>query len=453
MKRFITMKWVFAGTFAVLTVLSIVTWCIQPAAAPPGKKPLVWVTDTNPLRTEQVSLFNRSHAQTDLELDPNDSGVEKVIVQSIGGVGPDVFDAFDGSQLAAFVKSGVALDVTDALKARGVDIASSAFPAVLNAAMLDGRVYGVPTNIAADATWFHRDIFDEAHIPYPKGPIKWDEVIRIAQKLTVRDANGRITRFGILLPWWNWRHFFAGFGAHVFSPDGTRCVVDSPEAIAAVELMHDLVYKYHVCPSPAEEAGIASQGGFGASDSGVFGAKRAAMAVGGRWWLSELRKIPDLHLGVFESPFQNVRHFRAYGRATLVSRETKNLDAALDFLVFLAGKSYNQLVNDQADGSSAFPAYDTGPQFLHNPKHPEEDYNEVWQTASRYSVPDDLCPFVDSTTSTRLFQNQLDLIQNNLKTPAQAMRDAAANINAEIQHAIADDPSLAARYRAATGSK
>ena len=447
MKRFITMRWVFAGATGFLALLSLAAWCIQPLPAPAGKTSLVWVSDDNPLRAQQADLFNRSHPRYDLHIDPSNSDLQKVIVQCIAGVGPDLFDCFDGYQLTAYVRSGVALDVTDDLRAAGVNVSNSTFPGVRGTATLDGRVYGVPTNIAVDAVWFHKELFDAARLPYPTGPMKWNEMISLAQRLTVRDAQGRISRFGLLLPWWNYGHVFAGFGAHVFTPDGRRCIVDRPEAVRAVQLMYDLVYRYHVSPSLADEAGMAGQGGFGSSDSAVFGARRAAMAIGGRWWLAELRNVPALRVGVFESPYGTVRRFRAYGRATLVNRNGRDPKAALDFLRYLAGPAYNRLVNDQADGISAFPEYDQGERFLYDPRHPDEIYNAVWRDVARRAVGDDVSPYIDGATSARLLKNQFDEVQANLKTPAEAMRDAAANINAQIQQDLEEDPSLARRYR------
>ena len=87
------MKRLFAITFAALVLLSLFAWRMQPA--PDGK--LIWVSDDNPARRRQISLFNEEAAagvahSKGVRLDPSNSGMEKVIVQSIGGVGPDLFD-------------------------------------------------------------------------------------------------------------------------------------------------------------------------------------------------------------------------------------------------------------------------------------------------------------------------------------------------------------------------
>jgi len=98
------MKYVFLLTFTGLILLSIVAWLIQPSRDTHGKIPLVWISDPNPARREQIALFNQLYPQYELKLDPSNSGMEKVIVQSLAGVGPDLFNAYDGSQLSAYVK-------------------------------------------------------------------------------------------------------------------------------------------------------------------------------------------------------------------------------------------------------------------------------------------------------------------------------------------------------------
>ncbi|MGV3617279.1 MAG: extracellular solute-binding protein [Fimbriimonas sp.] len=430
-----------------LTALSVVAWRLQPKADLDGRHPVVWVSDPNPLRARQAQMFGELDPRYVAQIDSNNGGVEKVIVQALAGVGPDVFDCGNATQLSAFVRSGVAMDLTDALKKRGVDVARDTYAGIQGAAIYEGRVYGVPTNIAADGVWFHKDLFDAAGIAYPQGEMKWDAMIALAKRLTVRDAQGKVTRYGLMFPWWNWRHIFLGFDARVFSEDGTRCVVDRPEAIAATQLMVDLVYLHHVSPTPNEVANMASQGGFGSGDIALFGAKRSAMAIGGRWWLSQLRNAKGLRLGVFESPHQIVRRFRGYGRATLVNAATRDPEAALDFVAYIASREFNRLINAQADGISAFRAYAQGDAFLHDPAHPEEDGNAVWRTLSERAVSDQISPFIDGSVADRLLQTQFDLVQNRLKTPERAMRDAARAINAEIQRNVKEDPKLAVRYQ------
>jgi len=448
------MKAFFIATFGALVILSVVAWRIEPRP-PAGKTRLVWVSDDNPARRGQIALFNKLHPEYELRLDPLDpnAGMEKVILQCLAGVGPDLFDAWGPSQLDSYVRSGIAWDVTDQLAKRGIDQAREVWPAALTATTRDGRVYAFPTNIAADAIWINKDLFDEAGEPYPKGPWTWEAFLRVAQRLTLRDERGRIKQFGFLCDWSYWPQFVMQWGGRIYSPDGTRCVVDSPEAVAAVQFMHDLMYKHHVMPTPVDEATMATQGGWGSGSISYFGTGRGAMAMGGRWWLCTLRDYGHLNLGAAESPYAKQRCSLAYARATLVNRYSPRRERALDFLVYEAGKPYNDLINQQADAVAAVVRYNYTPEFLHNPEHPEEDYNEVWREVVKRARPGDWSPFINGQTATRILDKQMDLVKNDQKPVPDAMRDAARLVNEEIAKTLDMDPSLRLKYYRLTGKE
>src|SRR5690242_4727831 len=101
--------------------MSAIAWSIAPDAHRDGKTELTWCSDDNPMRRPQIALFNQMNPTLRLELDPSNAGLEKVIVQSIGGVGPDIFDCYSPFQLSAYVRAGVAWDLTDKLAAAGLD--------------------------------------------------------------------------------------------------------------------------------------------------------------------------------------------------------------------------------------------------------------------------------------------------------------------------------------------
>jgi len=446
------MKWLFVGAFAVLVLLSCVAWSLRPAPAVAGKIPLQWVSDDNPARREQIALFNRLNPQYELRLDPNNIGMEKVIVQSIAGVGPDLFDCYDGFQLSAYARSGIAWDITDRLK-EYIDFEKDVWSADFPNFILDGHAYGFPTNACTNAIWFNKDVLEANGIPFPSGPWTWDEFLQVAQKLTVREGR-RVKRFGLLCDWWNWRQFVIQWGGDVYSSDGMRCVIDSPQAVAGIQFLHDLMYKYKVMPTPAEEAAMATAGGWGSGTITFFADAKGAMALGGRWWLCTLRTVQQnkkekgerFRLGAVECPHGPFRVFRGYGRATLVNKNSPRREQALEFIKYEAGRPYNDMVNHQADALGPVKSYCYTPGYLHDPDYPEEDFNAVWRDIMQYSVPDYNSPFVNGQAASRILDRQLDLIKSDEKPVAEALRIAAQEVNEEIQKTLQRDPELRARY-------
>ncbi|MBI4560244.1 MAG: extracellular solute-binding protein [Candidatus Hydrogenedentes bacterium] len=447
------MKYVFLSLFLVMSALSVAAWWWQPVAEN-DRIELVWCSDDNPMRREQIALFNQLYPQYRLKLDPQNSTMEKVIVQCLAGVGPDVFDCYSGFQLTAFVRSGIALDSTEALLQRGVD-PSAVWPCLRPLVTLDGREYGHPDNAHAPAMWFNKAIFDEAGEPYPPNDWTWTEFIEIAQRLTKRDSRGRPVRFGFI-GYWDWQSALAQWGANIYTSEGTRSVLDEPKACQAVQFMQDLIYKHKVMPTPTEEAAMSGSGGWGAGAQGggiidLFGAGRGAMAIGGRWWLCLLRNetYSKLRLGAVELPRGPSRRVFGGGRSTLVNAKSHNIEGALCFLEYLHSQPWNDLINEQADALAPVKKYNYTEGFLYNPEHPEEDYNAVWRSALENAEPMQVSAYVNGQTVDRILVEQLDMVKANVKPATRAMRDAARKINEAIVEQLRLDPELREQYYAA----
>ncbi|HWB53680.1 MAG TPA: extracellular solute-binding protein, partial [Tepidisphaeraceae bacterium] len=384
------MRTFFFSVLGVLLALSAVAWRMEPTGIENGKQVLIWASDDNPMRAAQIALFEKQNPKYVVNLDYNNADVEKVIVQSAAGVGPDFFDSYSPDQLTAYVRAGIAWDVTDELKKMGLDVRKMTWSAVWPDCIYEGRVYGFPTNAAVDGIWFNKDIFEEAGIAYPKGPWQWSQFVQLAKKFIRRDSTGKITQYGILLDWWDvWPQFVLQWGGNLYTKKGTRCTLDSPEAIAGIQFMRDLIYKYHVEPRPADEASMAAGGGWGGSGNGVmtiFEAGKAAMGLGGRYWLCTMRKFPNLHVGVAECPYHDKQIFRGYGKATLINKDSPHRQEALNWFKYEASKQYNDLINHQADGVGPIIKYTETPEFLHDPDFPDETYNAVWRQMQKAAI-------------------------------------------------------------------
>jgi multiple sugar transport system substrate-binding protein len=244
------------------------------------------------------------------------------------------------------------------------------------------------------------------------------------------------------------------WGGRVYSEDGTRCVLDTPEAIAGIQFLHDLMYKYKVMPTPIEEAAMATAGGWGSGTITYFSGGKAAMAVGARWWLCTLRDIQKerakqgkpFRLGAVEGPHGPVRVFRGYARATLLNKNSPNREAAFEFARYEAGREYNDLINHQADGLAPVKRFSYAPEYLHDPDFPDEDYNAVWRDIMQYARPDQICPFINGQAASRIMEQQLDFVKNDAKPVPDAMRTIAEKINEEIRKTLERDPSARAQY-------
>jgi ABC-type glycerol-3-phosphate transport system substrate-binding protein len=439
----------FLLTLAALIAVSVIAARTKPQAVSDDKLRLIWTSDDNPLRRAQIEPFNAIHPELHLELDPMNADLEKVMVQSLAGVGPDLFDCWSGYHLSAFVKAGIAWDVTDELKKLGVDI-NATWPAVQPCAVYEGRVYGFPVNAAVNGLWFHRDLIEQAGVEIPKGPWTWQQAIPILQKLIQRDERGKVTRYPLVLNWENsYPTFLYQWGASLYTPDGTRSALDSPQAIAAMRFMQDLIFKYGIAPDMSAEKTMAAAGGWGGGDViTLFGARRSATALGGRYWLCALRnpEYAQLRLGLAEAPYGIKHTFFGYGKATLINKNSPHRYEALKFLQYLASEPYNKLINHQADGVGPVMKYVFEPSFLFDPAYPNETDNAVWRELQSAAQGEQVSPFMNGAVMQRLMQAQLDLIRSGDVSAERGMKEAARRVNARIQENLRQSPALRAEW-------
>ena len=99
-------------------MLALAIWS-QPREELGGRVKLVWASDNNPSRADQIAAFNRESPQDRLELDYGNIGMEKILLQCSSGIGPDIFDIYS-DELQTYAESGVLWDVTDPAKSNGI---------------------------------------------------------------------------------------------------------------------------------------------------------------------------------------------------------------------------------------------------------------------------------------------------------------------------------------------
>lgn len=454
----IGMKTFLLITLAALLVFTFGMFATRPSDGSPGKTTLVWVTDQNPLRTEQTTLFARLHPGDEVSIDPGNGDTQKVIVQCQAGVGPDVFDYWGEGNFTAFVKSGIAFDLTDEFAKRGIRPQQEWWPLALPWTVTpDGRVFGVPCNVGVDAIWFRKDLCDAAHVPYPRDSWSQQEFIDTAERLTLKGSNGKVVHYGFLFDFYDgYDEFLPSFGGTLFNKAGTACTLDSPPSIACVNFLKDLIYKYHVSPSPDDEQSMTTGGDWGGlGPIAYFRKSLGAMALGGRWWLAQLRgdiRDRQFRLGSAVPPVIRFPHFSGGGtRAIMVNRQSKHLREAIEFAVYLATKDYSELLNDQGDALAGPSRFAYTDRYLHNPRDPGQDYHEAFRKTLEMATPLHGSPFITMTEVDDSITRQFDLVKLDQKSPEQAMRDAAYEINDALKRHVRRDPNLLKLYLAAGG--
>ncbi len=119
-------------------------------------------------------------------------------------------------------------------------------------------------------------------------------------------------------------------GGQIFSADGRRSTVDSPEAVEALQFYVDLFNKHRVCPT----AGMPVAGG----SIPVFASERAAMEINNQFGLYNVRKYaPELlrHVGIAPTPRRRKRVISVYTDWLAMSPQSRHKDLAWELMTFL----------------------------------------------------------------------------------------------------------------------
>ncbi|MBS2024113.1 MAG: extracellular solute-binding protein [Deltaproteobacteria bacterium] len=217
-----------------------------------------------------IDQFNAAHPEYRAEALalPYDVYPSKLSAAIPTGHGPDVF-IFAQERVSAWARDGL-LSPMDADAA----MMPGEFPeAALDALRSKGALWGLPLSLKSVALYVNKSLV-------PVAPVNTDEMVALAQKLT-DPAQGR---FGLAWEAGDFYHhasWLSGFGGKLFKEPEHRPVVDTPEGVAALTFVRDLMRKKHVMPEEPSAQLVAT----------LFNANRAAMVINGPWFAGEIHGV------------------------------------------------------------------------------------------------------------------------------------------------------------------
>lgn len=211
-------------------------------------------------------------------------------------------------------------------------------PKLLKPFYYKGFLYGFPRDWNDATIFYNEKLFDEAGLDYPKEDWTIDDFVNLAKALTKDiDGDGRIDQYGHLLtgdwfdsilPW------IYTFGGKVLDDKWEKCIANTPETIAALQFMGDLVSKYKVSPAPELVAADAPFSGIRGWMTG-----RIAMAHYGRYMVPAFREIEDFGWNCQAQPFgpQGIRGVPYGVGGQCISSDTKYPEEAFQYAAFISG--------------------------------------------------------------------------------------------------------------------
>lgn len=174
---------------------------------------------------------------------------------------PPVTSILLSTDMYTLIDEGAIVPFDDLVKTAG-DKAwlKSFYPAFMENSQTGGKTWGIPFQRSTVVLYYNKEAFKEAGLDPDHPPATWAEMTADAQKLTKRDASGKVTQWGVEIPssgfpYWLFQGLAIENGANLMNAAGTEVYYDKPEVVGALQYWVDLVNKYKVHPPGIVEWG------------------------------------------------------------------------------------------------------------------------------------------------------------------------------------------------------
>ncbi|HZQ99506.1 MAG TPA: sugar ABC transporter substrate-binding protein [Chloroflexota bacterium] len=223
---------------------------------------------------------------------------------------------------------GIAKALDDYAKKDAIDW-SQWFKVAVDQLYANGKLYGMLDGASPGRAglYYSVEMFQEAGIPEPDESWTLDKLAEVGQKLSKDGKFGFRPLAGSapeLLIW------VRAFGGDIYSKDGKKATVNTPEAKAGLTWIYDGMYKTKFMPLPDQ-----AKDGF----STLFAAKKLAMHNSGTWDAnaSNATKVKWNIVPLPKGP-TGIRGSMAEANTICVTSQSKNPDMAWEFAKLDASK-------------------------------------------------------------------------------------------------------------------
>ena len=232
---------------------------------------------------ERADLYTKAHPNVTVTVKnlPVANSNQELSTMIAGQDAPDIVEvgAVNSIGESLFAK-GQLLNLTSYIKSAGLNLQRTFNPGLISGYAYKGEQYAIPDRGGYIVFYYNKAMFEKAGLPLPTDGWTWSQFVSDAQKLTVVQG-GKTVQWGAAID--NWEpavdSVTHSFGASPVSSDLTSATLDSPQYENALSSYNDLVWKYHVSPSPQDYANY----GQNVNRDALFAEGKAAMIWAGLW--------------------------------------------------------------------------------------------------------------------------------------------------------------------------
>jgi len=312
-------------------------------------------SDMNILEAQETAIAKFEEANPDIQVNvtvfPIAEYRDRLLTAVQGGNPPDMA-TLDQIWMAEFAASGAIIPLDDYLAASGVD-AEDFFPGAWSSNVWSGSTWGIPLN---NDVWmenyYNRAMFEAAGLDPDDPPSTWDELLEACRALTQPPNQYGIGLLGtgefVVV---SLNAFIYSNGGAILNEDGTEAVINSPEAVEAIEFYRQL----EECAPPGTANRIEPEA------AGQFTAGQIAMIFDGGWQQDSFKNSDiDWDIAMMPTPEEGgTFHGTLGGWNMVIFAASQHPDETWKYIEFLTGKEEQKTVN------SLIPArLDAGREFI-----------------------------------------------------------------------------------------
>lgn len=291
----------------VLAVVALISGVFPAAAAP---KTITfwhyWKSSEGKALQDIVDRFNQTHKDLQiktLSTGDFDNHHNKLLTAISGGTPPDV-SVVSSDYLPEWVYNGALLPLDGYIKQSKFKL-SDFYPITVKLGQVEGKTYALSLNQDTYALLWNKDLFKKAGLDPEKPPRTIAELDKMAEKLTIKDAKGKLVQVGFI-PDWPWGHFpmYAwAFGGSFYDPKTKKITANDPGTIKALEWEQSYYQKYGLKALNAFKSGLGEYqtGGY------AFYTGQVAMVVEGEWQPAFIPQYAPKAFSWGAAPFPGVK--------------------------------------------------------------------------------------------------------------------------------------------------
>lgn len=278
-----------------------------------------------------------------------------------------------------FLASGVTMALDSLIESDKFDLSQYYAVAVQATKVFEDKILGLPFKLQpfAIGLYYNATAFDEEKVQPPTLNTTPDELVEMAKKMTKNDPSGRPTRFGFLpaligTGYESLVTVVRAFGGDVVSADGTKAVLNTPEAVAGMKWIYDLVFQHKAAPSVQQRGGDPANpldSMFVAGTGAMFQAGSSAKSLPTRVKDKFVVKDTLMPLGP-----GNSRGSMAGVDIIMINKQTKFQKESWELTKLLCDKETGIRLGEGQGGASgtcgARPDSFNDPRLMANPLHP-----------------------------------------------------------------------------------